>query len=118
MNLKAFVLFIPVRKCKPPAGAQLHTIGLCSLAQHNESPHTSLTPLYLHPIFRSSARHACFGSWWKRNVQVCAGSTERCEREGVQNQQAGGERAAAANDALICPESPDDERGKGVHFID
>lgn len=46
------------------------------------------------------------------------GSTERFERDGVQNQQAGGERAAAANDALICPESPDDERGKGVHFID
>lgn len=46
-------------------------------------------------------------------MQVCAGSTERYEREGVQNQQAGGERAAAASDALICPESPDDERGRG-----
>lgn len=39
----------------------------------------------------------------------------RYEREGVQNQQADGEcaAAAAANDALICPESPDDERGRG-----
>lgn len=113
MNLKAFVLFIPVRKCKPLQATASH-----HRTQHSESLHTSLTPLYLHPIFRASARHACFGSWWKRNVQVCAGSTERFEREGVQNQQAGGERAAAASDALICPESPDDERGRGVHFID
>lgn len=36
--------------------------------------------------------------------------------EAIQNQQPNGKRAGAANDALICPASPDDERG--VHFID
>lgn len=56
-------------------------------------------------------------AWFYRGrintVQVLHGRTERYGREAVQNQQPDGECAAAANDALICPESGDDEGGRG-----
>lgn len=85
------------------------------------SPYTPpITPLYFHAIFSASAWNArCgFPVEGKTPCRIrTAGPSDTTVKPSRINSPTG-EWATAANDALICPESGDDEGGRGLHFID